>query len=427
MSTEIAIRVEGLSKRYRIGARERRAATLRETLKRALHSPFDYLRTTLRPPTEEEVLWALRDISFEVERGAVVGLIGPNGAGKSTLLKVLSRITEPTEGRAILEGRVSSLLEVGTGFHRELTGRDNVYLNGAILGMSRREIGAKFDEIVGFAGLETFIDTPVKRYSSGMQVRLAFAVAAHLDPEILLVDEVLAVGDAEFRKKCLGKMDEVAKGGRTLLFVSHNMGVVRDLCPTSLWIDHGRVVTYGPSAKVIKDYLARWDEQVEDAACTVFPEEPDRDFQVLRVRLLDRHGEASELFDCDQPIVIELLCRLRQPITDLVGQVELSRQDGTVVLYTESRDHLPNILHNLPLGDSLLSITVPPRTLAAGDYRIHAHFEGARGMAVESPGMIGSLRLEDDKTFRGNGRPGFLSTILPWTIRESTGEVDPRR
>jgi len=223
---DIAICVDKLSKRYRIGARQKREATLRKRLGNMLASPFEYLRASLRPPTEDETLWALRDVSFEVQHGEVLGIIGRNGAGKSTLLKILSRITEPTSGTAALYGRVGSLLEVGTGFHPELTGRENIYMNGAILGMRRAEIDAKFDEIVDFAGVEKFIDTPVKRYSSGMYVRLGFAVAAHLEPEILIVDEVLAVGDAEFQKKCLGKMGEVAKGGRTVLFVSHNMASV---------------------------------------------------------------------------------------------------------------------------------------------------------------------------------------------------------
>src|SRR3989441_164576 len=214
------IRVEGLGKRYRIGSREARA-TLRESLVRAMRAPFEHLRG--QGPREAETLWALEDLSFEVGRGEAMGVVGRNGAGKSTLLKVLSRITAPTTGRVELYGRVGSLLEVGTGFHSELTGRENIFLNGAVLGMVREEIARKYDEIVAFSGVEKFLDTPVKRYSSGMYVRLAFAVAAHLRSEIMVVDEVLAVGDAEFQRKCLGKMKEVATGGRTVLFVSHNM------------------------------------------------------------------------------------------------------------------------------------------------------------------------------------------------------------
>ncbi len=231
------IRVENLSKQYRIGAHQAPYRTLRETLTDAVKSPLK--RFSRKEHPEENTIWALKDINFEVFPGDVVGIIGRNGAGKSTLLKVLSRITEPTTGKVDLYGRVGSLLEVGTGFHQELSGRDNVYLNGAILGMSRNEIDRKFDEIVDFAEIEKFIDTPVKHYSSGMYMRLAFAVAAHLEPEILIVDEVLAVGDISFQKKCLGKMEDVAKEGRTVLFVSHNVIALRSLCAKGLWLDNG--------------------------------------------------------------------------------------------------------------------------------------------------------------------------------------------
>jgi lipopolysaccharide transport system ATP-binding protein len=253
--TDIAIKVENLGKMYRIGAEDQRPDNLWDAAKQAALSPFDYLRRITRPPTEEEILWALKDVSFEVERGEVLGIIGRNGAGKSTLLKVLSRITEPTEGQAIINGRVGSLLEVGTGFHPELTGRENIYLNGAILGMTRAEIDRKFDEIVDFSGVERFIDTPVKRYSSGMYVRLAFAVAAHLDPEILLIDEVLSVGDAAFQKKCLGKMEDVSHQGRTVLFVSHNMAAVRSLCGRGILLNNGRVSGSGSASDVVTSYL----------------------------------------------------------------------------------------------------------------------------------------------------------------------------
>ncbi|MEW5868463.1 MAG: ABC transporter ATP-binding protein [Chloroflexota bacterium] len=252
--SDIAIQVENLSKRYRIGKAQLPADGKRSLLRKAT-TPFRYLASTLRSPAEDEILWALKDISFEVRYGEVIGIIGRNGAGKSTLLKILSRITEPTSGHAMLNGRVGSLLEVGTGFHPELTGRENIYLNGAILGMQRKEIEQKFDEIVDFAEIEKFLDTPVKRYSSGMYVRLAFAVAAHLEPEILLVDEVLAVGDAVFQKKCIGKMDDVAKQGRTILFVSHNIAALLSLCPTSYLIHNGQIITNGETTKVVNRYL----------------------------------------------------------------------------------------------------------------------------------------------------------------------------
>ncbi|PTY04682.1 ABC transporter ATP-binding protein [Opitutaceae bacterium EW11] len=246
-----AITVEGLGKRYTLRHRAGGPGLLRDRLANLLRAPF-----RRRDPGSREEFWALRDLSFEVKQGEVVGIIGRNGAGKSTLLKILSRITEPTTGRAIIQGRVASLLEVGTGFHGELTGRENIFLNGAILGMTRREIRAKFDEIVAFSEVEKFLDTPVKFYSSGMYVRLAFAVAAHLEPEILIVDEVLAVGDAAFQKKCLGKMREVATGqGRTVLFVSHNSSALLDLCERGIWLQQGRRAGDGPIRETLSTYL----------------------------------------------------------------------------------------------------------------------------------------------------------------------------
>src|SRR6201981_1604599 len=243
------IQTEGLGKKYRRGLSARRSDTLREMLTNLIRSPF----AAVRPP-QHETFWALRDVSLEVREGEVLGLIGRNGAGKTTLLKILSRITRPTEGWAEIHGRVGSLLEVGTGFHPELTGRENTFLSGAILGMSKSEIARKFDEIVAFAELEKFIDTPVKHYSSGMYVRLAFAVAAHLEPEILLVDEVLAVGDIKFQKKCLGKMGDVARDGKTIVLVSHQMNQIRKLCQRVAWIDAGAVRQSGPTAEVIGAY-----------------------------------------------------------------------------------------------------------------------------------------------------------------------------
>jgi lipopolysaccharide transport system ATP-binding protein len=259
--SDVVIRCEGLGKRYEIGERER-YLTLRDRLTHVLYAPARRLGALLRqPPADagrigDRMFWALRDVGFEVRRGEVLGIIGRNGAGKSTLLKILSRITKPTLGRARIRGRVGSLLEVGTGFHPELTGRENIYLNGAILGMRKVEMDRKFDEIVAFAEVELFIDTPVKRYSSGMYMRLAFAVAAHLDPEILLVDEVLAVGDAAFQRKCLGKMRDVAKAGRTILFVSHNIVAVEHLCKSAMLLDGGRLMRHGEAREVVGDYLA---------------------------------------------------------------------------------------------------------------------------------------------------------------------------
>jgi lipopolysaccharide transport system ATP-binding protein len=257
--SDVVIRVEGLSKLYQLGARQQGYKTFRDRLSDMSAVPYRALKSAFRgsentPKKEDNTIWAMRDISFEVRRGEIVGVIGRNGAGKSTLLKVLSRITEPTEGYAEIRGRVGSMLEVGTGFHPELTGRENIFLNGAILGMRRKEIENKFDEIVAFSEVEKFIDTPVKHYSSGMYLRLAFAVAAHLEPEILLVDEVLAVGDVAFQKKCLGKMGDVAKHGRTVLFVSHNMSAVRTLCNAGLVMNNGQIAQRGDVGESIRTY-----------------------------------------------------------------------------------------------------------------------------------------------------------------------------
>ena len=260
--SDIAIRVENLGKMYRIGRAQERHDTLRDALVAAVRTPLERLRRDGRGRDGgKRTIWALKDVSFEVRHGEVMGVIGRNGAGKTTLLKVLSRITEPTEGWAEIHGRVGSLLEVGTGFHPELTGRDNVYLNGAILGMRRTEIDRRFDEIVAFSEMERFIDTPVKHYSSGMYVRLAFAVAAHLEPEVLLVDEVLAVGDVAFRRKCVGKMGAVAKQGRTVLFVSHNMSAVNELCSRAVLLEGGTVVCQGQSRATVDRYLASASER----------------------------------------------------------------------------------------------------------------------------------------------------------------------
>ncbi len=271
--TSPIITVEKLSKAYRIGTAEEKYDTLAATAMSWIQAPFRNLKrlaslnTTNAMTTDtglsDGLHWALQDVSFEVKEGEVVGIIGRNGSGKSTLLKMLSRITDPTSGRAVIRGRVSSLLEVGTGFHPELTGRDNIYMNGTILGMRKKEIDRKFDEIVAFSGVEKFIDTPIKRYSSGMKVRLAFAVSAHLEPEILIIDEVLAVGDQEFQNKCLGKMNDVATGGRTVLFVSHNMAAVEGLCTTAIHLESGRLVGMGETRETITKYL-QFGAQVTD-------------------------------------------------------------------------------------------------------------------------------------------------------------------
>ena len=259
-----AVQVENIGKRYQLGLREKRHQTFREAFVELAMSPIRRLKHLAGHSQEDDTFWALREITFDVPEGQALGIIGHNGAGKSTLLKILSRITEPTEGRAVVNGRVASLLEVGTGFHQELSGRENVYLNGAILGMSREEIRRKFDAIVDFAGVEKFLDTPIKRYSSGMKVRLAFAVAAHLEPEILVIDEVLAVGDAEFQAKCLGKMNDVASGGRTVLFVSHNMAAIENLCDRAVVLAQGSVIHEGTASEAVALYHRQHSQLVTE-------------------------------------------------------------------------------------------------------------------------------------------------------------------
>ncbi|HTI50254.1 MAG TPA: ABC transporter ATP-binding protein [Planctomycetaceae bacterium] len=289
-----ALRIRNLGKQYQIGLRTRGYKTIREAIVNAVRSPWKRLGHLSGRGDEQSFFWALQDVNFDVADGEVLGIIGHNGAGKSTLLKILSQITEPTTGEVEVHGRVGSLLEVGTGFHPELSGRENIYVNGAILGMSRREVKSKFDEIVAFSGVDKFLDTPVKRYSSGMQVRLAFAVAAHLEPEILVVDEVLAVGDQEFQKKCLGKMEEVAGGGRTVLFVSHNMAAVESLCHRACLLDRGRLVATGPVDEIIRRYLDSGCDLNGDIDLTQHPGRPAHHRPILtRMRIFDGSGALS--------------------------------------------------------------------------------------------------------------------------------------
>lgn len=306
------IEVCHLSKRYRIGAREKGNKSFREAIVESLSAPLRNLAklrrlTAFENGDEEDIIWALKDVSFDVEEGEVLGIIGKNGSGKSTLLKILSRITEPTSGSVDIHGRVSSLLEVGTGFHPELTGRENIFLNGAVLGMRKQEIERKFDEIVAFSEIEKFIDTPVKRYSSGMYVRLAFAVAAHLEPEILLVDEVLAVGDIAFQKKCLGKMGEVARGGRTIVFISHNMIAIRSLCSRAIWLDNGQIVKRGLTDEVVGEYEEQQLRHFDESASIVErnPEDvKDKSFYINRVEVLSSDGEHTNLFQYNDKMVL---------------------------------------------------------------------------------------------------------------------------
>jgi lipopolysaccharide transport system ATP-binding protein len=339
MSRETAIQIHGVGKRYRLGVtRYGGAGLLSERIGNALRRPFQ----RGGPPDPAGEIWALREISLSVEQGEVVGLIGRNGAGKSTLLKLLSRITLPTEGRIELRGRVSTLLEVGTGFHPELTGRDNVFLNGTILGLRRREIAARFDDIVEFSGVSRFIDTPVKRYSSGMYVRLAFSVAAHLEADILLVDEVLAVGDAEFQRKCLGKMRDVADSGRTIVFVSHNMAAVQRLCDRAFLIQAGRLIAAGPSDAVVGRYLEEAGTSQSGGEATI-PAEAHRfggeDARLVRMALLGSDGVPQDRLNFGESPTLELTFELYTPLHDGLFELGVSNAaDGSRIATLTSTD-----------------------------------------------------------------------------------------
>lgn len=395
------IEAHGISKRYRLGSIG--AQSFREEIDH-LWGKLRKWGAAGRNESDKLDFWALRDVSFTIGRGEAIGVIGRNGAGKSTLLKVLSRITEPTSGRAVLRGRVASLLEVGTGFHPELTGRENVYLNGTILGMRTAEISRKFDEIVAFAEVEKFIDTPVKRYSSGMHVRLAFAVAAHLEPEILLIDEVLAVGDVSFQRKCLGKMDGVSKSGRTVLFVSHNMNAVKTLCPRCIFIHNGTCDGIGPSAEKIAAYLK---SNVPDNSENLLITERVRDdgtAELLNCRLYNQDGEEGANPKTNESFTMLLNVRVYDLIRRPQFNIEIRNHMGalmTIVNTTEQGLHLDP----MEPGDFEVAIRVGPISYLPGPYRISISFESPLGhqyvtaedairLEVAQSPLYGTLQLD---------------------------------
>ena len=416
-----AIRVEGLSKQYRIGGKRECYNTLRETLVETATLPFRRLSSAARGrsmPSTSETIWALKDISFEIRPGEVVGIIGRNGAGKSTLLKILSRITEPTEGWAAIHGRVGSLLEVGTGFHPELTGRDNIYLNGAILGMKKSEIERKFDEIVAFAEVEKFIDTPVKHYSSGMGVRLAFAVAAHLEPEILLVDEVLAVGDVAFQKKCLGKMGDVAQAGRTVLFVSHNMTAVQVLCGRSILLSAGGIAIDGPSSQVILKYLG---QSIQDRATCVWSsrdDAPGNDTARLhRVSVLNMAGNVSSEIQTNEDFTIEIKYWVGRPGAKLGATVVLYNQEG-ICVFSSPSNHEPQ-WHGKPRPTGVFRSVclIPKLLLSDGQYSVTAILWEENYRFVCREDDIVRLNIIDSGEVRGDylgGWSGVIRPMLEW-------------
>jgi len=374
LMSNIAIRAIDLSKQYRIGVNPRDHDTLRDLIADKMRSVF---RCNSRGQLADfpNDIWALKDVSFEVKRGEVVGIIGGNGAGKSTLLKIFSRITDPTTGRAEIYGRVGSLLEVGTGFHAELTGRENIYLNGAILGMRKGEIDKKFDQIVAFAELDKFIDTPVKRYSSGMYVRLAFAVAAHLEPEILIIDEVLAVGDAAFQKRCLGKMENVAKEGRTVLFVSHNMAHVTRLCDRILFLDHGRLLMDGPPQKVVAAYLTSGVTSSAEREWTDAAQAPGGEVARLRaVRVRNQDGCISDVVDIRHPVFLEMEYEVLKPGYKLMPNFQFYNDQGIHLFSVHDTDRTWRRCPR-PAGRYTSAVEVPGNFLSDGRIFVGACLE----------------------------------------------------
>lgn len=366
----MVIRVENLGKRYRIGGPREAYGTLRDTIASAVQAPLRILSDRHRKDGAGE-FWALKEVSFSVEQGEVLGIIGPNGAGKSTLLKILARVTYPTEGRARISGRVASLLDVGTGFHPELTGRENIYLNGAVLGMRRTEIQRKFDEIVEFAEVQQFLDTPVKRYSSGMYMRLAFAVAAHLEPEILVVDEVLAVGDAAFQKRCLGKMGSSATQGKTVLFVSHNMVALEALCNRAIWLEHGRIKAEGQPSQVVSMYLQTAAPGLTGRAWAGGETPPGNDVVRLKsacVRAVG--GVPSDPITMRTPVVLEFEYWNLVPNTCLHLNLQLITQEGILAFASNPSDQSGWHGDPLPVGLFHSECHIPGDLLRAGQYRV---------------------------------------------------------
>jgi lipopolysaccharide transport system ATP-binding protein len=430
-----AIEIHDIGKKYNIGDLQVQHETIAEAaldmIKRPFRRGLDLLRGNATGAADmSKEFWALRHISLAVEEGETVGIIGRNGSGKSTLLKVLSRITDPTEGYARINGRVGSLLEVGTGFNLELTGRENVYLNGSILGMTIKEIDSKFNQIVEFAGIEEFMDTPAKHYSSGMKVRLAFSVAAHLDPEILLIDEVLAVGDYAFQKKSLGKMKDVTKGGRTVLFVSHQLDMVREICERVVLLNAGNIEMVGAADEVIDYYIKSFGE--ESTAKTSFSCEPEekRPFQFLAGRVLNGEGEESASFDMFEPITIEYDYLLREDVEGIVVAAVLHR-NGTPLVISWDTDAQPELLEKRSAGTYRSRVTLPVPFLKEGQYSVEATIAYPRGRGEKQHKLYDALQFEVILTSRAgslvsysNNRRGTIALELPWqteALKEKLG------
>lgn len=409
------IEVKDIGKRYNIAHQRGGYIALRDVLANILKSPFSFLKSKTKQIVgfeKKEEFWALRDISFNIKKGEVVGIIGANGAGKSTLLKILSQITPPTTGEIVIRGRVGSLLEVGTGFHPELTGRENIFLNGAILGMKKREIAKKFDEIVEFAGIEKFLDTPVKYYSSGMYVRLAFSVAAHMEPDILIVDEVLAVGDAEFQKKCLGKMDEITKTrGRTILFVSHNMPAVQTLCPKSILLEKGRITMFGKTADIIDHYISKKTGQSE---ITLSPKSPEAG--VTKIWLENEAGEKVSSIEMGEDAVLNVEYEVKKEIHSMDMGAHVSK-NGITIFQSYGVDASDEFKKNVEPGTYHTRVKLPTSLLKEGAYMVKIVIGTDRNISDPDAAIgieIVSTKLDLQHKSYNPDRDGFLFTNLEW-------------
>jgi len=417
-----SIEIKNISKRYRLGTKIEKYGTLSGKIMATIKKPLENFKRLKKltnfseNSAEDDVLWALKNISLDIKKGEVIGLVGSNGAGKSTLLKVISKITEPTDGEIKIFGRVASLLEVGTGTHHDLSARDNIYMNGTVLGMSKKEIDSKFDEIVQFSGLEKFLDTPVKRFSSGMIVRLGFSVAAHLEPDIMLVDEVLAVGDAEFRKKCMNKMNDVSSQGRTIVFVSHNIAAMKQLCSRGVWLDRGKIKAEGDIEDVVKKYLLDIESNEKTVSYSA-QINTKKDFQVFKAETVDQRNENKTSFDCKDEVIIKIGVYNKARIPGLFSVLDIFNSDGVHIISSLSNDQENSPVNNLDVGKSFFKITIPANILGHGKYFVNVKFlsdSHLDGYIIEDVQSLISFTLDDNDTILGNDRRGILSSRLHW-------------
>lgn len=414
---EPIIEIKNLGKKYNITHQKGSYVALRDVITNIFKNPFSFAKDKAKEITgikTKEDFWALNDVNFEVKKGEIIGIIGKNGAGKSTLLKILSQITPPTTGEIKIKGRVGSLLEVGTGFHPELTGRENIFLNGAILGMTKKEIAGKFDQIVEFAGIDRFLDTPVKYYSSGMYVRLAFSVAAHMEPDILIIDEVLAVGDAEFQKKCLGKMEEVTKkDGRTILFVSHNMGAIQSLCSKCILLDKGKIIKKGLTSEVIDSYISGDIKTGE-----VILKETDSKVGISRIWLDNEKRELISSIEMGEDIFLNLNYFIKEKI-DNVDITALISKEGNPLLYTFDTDTNYSLKHNRQAGQYTTRVKIPSSLFKEGSYSIQLSIGDRKNLVGPEACIkfdIINTKLNLNEKSSKMERAGFIYKNLDWEI-----------